>query len=145
MTAPAHQHATSRGRPHLGPRTVVTAALCCGLEQVVDDARGGLDRSPYLADLLAWHVGRADVIRHNQLAMEFSTSSRPAFAVCRSSGTRTRHCTVRVHPDVARELDRGARESGLPRGVYIADAIAKSLGVRRGNGGLKEGGLPLAM
>ena len=85
------------------------------------------------------------MIRHNQLAMEFSTSSNPVFAIGRPSGTRTRHCTVRVHPEVARELDRGASESGLPRAVFIADAIAVSLGVRQGNANMTEEALPLAM
>lgn len=62
-----------------------------------------------------------------------------------SPPVQTRHCTVRVHPDVARELDRGASESGLPRAVFIADAIAESLGVSRAHTTAKEEGLPLAM
>ncbi|WP_241479857.1 hypothetical protein [Mycolicibacterium neoaurum] len=134
-----------RGRPSLGDREHVTAALWPSLEALVDDLRGGLNRSPFLADLLAWHIGRPELIRHSQLAMEFTTRGAAAFDAAKPSGTKTRHCTVRVHPDVARELDRGASESGLPRAVFIADAIAESLGVSRAHATAKEEGLPLAM
>lgn len=133
-----------RGRPSLGDREHVTAALWPSLEALVDESRGGLNRSPFLADLLAWHIGRPELIRHTQLAIEFSTASGAAFDAAKPSGTKTRHCTVRVHPDVACELDRGASESGLPRAVFIADAIAEALGVRRAHAA-KEEGLPLAM
>lgn len=134
-----------RGRPSLGDREHVTAALWPALETVVDEARGALDRSPFLADLLAWHIGRPDVIRHTQLAIEFSAESCAAFDAAKPSDTKTRHCTVRVHPDVALELDRGASESGLHRAVFIAQAIAESLGGRRVHAHAKEEGLPLAM
>jgi hypothetical protein len=70
--------------------------------------------------------------------MEFSAGSRPVLAACRPSGTRTRHCTVRVHRDVARELDREASESGVPRAVFIAGAIAESLGVHQANDAVRE-------
>ncbi len=132
-----------RGRPHLGPRTVVTAALWPGLERLVDGTRGPLDRSPFLADLLSWHVGRADLIRHHELALPLPTDCTDALAA--HSAGATRHCTVRVHPDVAHELERGASEYGMPRAVYIADAIAESLGVSRAHATVKEEGLPLAM
>ena len=146
MTAPAPPEHTTRprsvkGRPHLGPREIITAALWPSLEALVDAARGSLDRSPYLADLLAWHVGRPDLIRHAQLTMEFATGQ-----IAGSDETpeaKTRHCTVRVHPAVADELDRRATESGRPRAVYIADAIAEGLGARRAR--TKAEGLPLAM
>lgn len=133
-----------RGRPSLGDREHVTAALWPSLETLVDESRGGLNRSPFLADLLAWHIGRPELIRHTQLAIEFSTASGAALDAAKPSGTKTRHCTVRVHPDVAVELDRGASESGLPRAVFIADAIAEALGVSRAHTA-KEEGLPLAM
>lgn len=148
--APAPQDHLTRpravkGRPHLGPREIVTAALWPSLEALVDDTRGGLDRSPFLADLLAWHVGRPDLIRHSQLAIEFVTGGGAAFDAAKAPGAKTRHCTVRVHPDVAHELESGASKSGLPRAVFIADAIAESLGVSRAHATAKEEGLPLAM
>ena len=145
MTAPPYPHSVAIGRPHLGPRTVVTAAMWSALEEAVDVARGSLDRSPYLADLLAWSVGRPELIRHNQLAIEFFAGNRAAVEVFGPADMRTRHRTVRVHPDVAGELDRGAIEKGLPRSVFIADTIAQSLGVRRATSAAKEEGLPLAM
>jgi hypothetical protein len=111
------------------------------LEALVDTARGSLDRSPYLADLLAWHVGRPDLIRHAQLTMEFATGQTAGSD--ETPEAKTRHCTVRVHPAVADELDRRATESGRPRAVYIADAIAEGLGARRAR--TKAEGLPLAM
>lgn len=134
-----------RGRPSLGDREHVTAALWPELEAVVDRARGGLNRSPFLADLLAWHVGRPEVIRHPQLAIEFSTGEDADVDAAKPAGAKTRHCTVRVHPDVARDLHRGASESKIPRAVFIADAIAESLGVPRAQSAAKEEGLPLAM
>lgn len=115
-----------RGRPSLGHREQVTAALWPSLEALITDARGSIDRSPFLADLLAWHVGRPDVIRHTQLAIKFRTDDAVVDAPKPSGPRATRHVTVRVHPDVARELDRRARKSGLPRGVFVAEAIAES-------------------
>ncbi len=150
MTAPAPQDhltrpCTVKGRPHLGPREMVTAALWPSLEALVDEERGGLDRSPFLADLLAWHVGRPDLIRHRQLAIEFTTRDGEPIDAAKPLGAKTRHCTVRVHPDVARELEKGRKKSGLPRGVHIADAIAEALGVSQARVSAKEEGLPLAM
>ena len=111
MTEPV-QRATPRGRPHLGPRTVLTAALWSELERAVDHARGNFDRSPYLADLLAWHVERPDLIRHHQLVMSFD-SHCPSTE--QEGFTGTRHCTVRVHPAVAIELVSRANALGSPR------------------------------
>lgn len=154
MTAPAPQdHSTRRcavkGRPHLGPREMVTAALWPSLETLVDEERGGLDRSPFLADVLAWHVGRPDLIRHQQLAIDFEfTEAFPARGRCAATkplGAKTRHCTVRVHPDVARELEKGRKKAGVPRAVHIANAIAEALGVSQGHTSATEEGLPLAM
>lgn len=139
------QSASSRGRPHLGPRTVVTAALGPGLERLVDGARGTLDRSPFLADLLSWHVGRADLIRHRQLALALQTGNPDAIVPALSTGG-TRHCTVRVHPAVAAELVIRAKELGLPRAVYNAHAIAELLGsATMPVPATTEEGLPLAM
>jgi hypothetical protein len=113
------------------------------LEALVDTARGSLDRSPYLADLLAWHVGRPDLIRHTQLVMDFEQGQRATSDD--TPAAKTRHCTVRVHPAVADELDRRAAEFGCPRAVYIADAIAERLGARRSRTTTKAGVLPLAV
>lgn len=154
MTAPTPQEHTTRpraakgpqGRPHLGPREIVTAALWPGLEVLVDEVRNGLNRSPFLADLLAWHVGRPDLMRDSQLTIAFVTTDDATVGNAgKPLGAKTRHCTVRVHPDVAFELDRGASESRLPRAVFIAGAIAESLGVNRAHTTAKEEGLPLAM
>lgn len=138
------RHASPRGRPHLGPRVVVTAALWVELEQAVDLVRGSLERSPYLADLLAWHVERPDLIRHRQLVISFESPYADATEPAGSHGTR--HCTVRVHPAVAGELVERASELGLPRAVYNANAIAEFLGSPRlHTPTMSEEGLPLAM
>lgn len=54
------------GRPHLGPRHVVTTRLPEAVRQAVDEAAAaqGVDRSTYLADVIAAHVGRPDLVRH---------------------------------------------------------------------------------
>ena len=124
-------HAASCGRPHLGPRTVVTAALWCGLEKVVDEERGNLDRSPYLADLLAWHVGLPSLIRHHQLAITIDTRTRDHSPARADAFEGTTHRTVRVHPAVATQLVARASELDVPRAVYNANAIADLLGVPR--------------
>jgi hypothetical protein len=140
-----------RGRPSLGDREHVTAALWPSLEALVDEERGSLNRSPFLADLLAWHVGRPDLIRHKQLTIEFEfTAEFPARAAAvldaaKPAGTKTRHCTVRVHPDVAHELEERRKRTGQARGVFIANAIAESLGVTQTHTSANEEGLPLAM
>ncbi|AFM20651.1 hypothetical protein Mycch_6051 (plasmid) [Mycolicibacterium chubuense NBB4] len=132
-----------RGRPHLGPRTVVTAALWRGLENVVDGARGPLDRSPFLADLLAWHVDRPDLMRHPELGAAFE---RPGGADAPAPPAHgTKHCTVRVHPAVAAELVTRADTSGLPRAVYNAYVIAELLGSASLQRLSTQEGLPLAM
>lgn len=138
--------ASSLGRPHLGPRTVVTAALWPGLERLVDDIRGVLDRSPFLADLLSWHVGREDLIRHRQLSLTLQIGGTAAVPPAHSTQA-TRHCTVRVHPAVAAELVIRANSLGLPRAVYNANAIAELL---CGSAAIpvaatSKEGLPLAM
>jgi hypothetical protein len=135
------QHAAPRGRPHLGPRTVLTAALWCELEQAVDHARGNFDRSPFLADLLAWHVERPDLVRHHQLVISFE---RCPFTE-REGFTGTKHCTVRVHPAVAIELIARANAVGSPRAVYNANALADLLGVPRLRTSTIEKEWPLAM
>jgi hypothetical protein len=140
-------HRAARGRPSLGDRQHVTAALWPRLEALVDESRGPLDRSPYLADLLAWHIGRPDLLRDTQLAIEFTLTADPAASdAARPTHAQTRHATVRVHPDVAHELDRRASDCGLPRAVFIAAAIAEALGVHQAptTPSLEEG-LPLAM
>lgn len=141
------QHTVRRraGRPSLGDREHLTAALWPSLEALIDAERGGLNRSPFLADLLAWHVGRPDVIRHPQLAIQFCTDDAVRDAPKPPGPKTTRHCTMRVHPDVARALDQGARDSGLPRAAFIAQAIAESLGVRRTRATTQDARLPLAI
>ena len=42
----------------------------------------------------------------------------------------------------SRTNSKGASEYGMPRAVYIADAIAESLGVSRAHATVKERGLP---
>lgn len=143
MTEPEPvQRTAPRGRPHLGPRTVLTAALWSELEQAVDQARGNFDRSPFLADLLAWHVERPDLVRHRQLVISFESRCPSAE---REGFTGTRHCTVRVHPAVAIELVARANAVGSPRAVYNANALADLLGVPRLGTPTAEKELPLAM
>lgn len=144
MAAPdSVERGASRGRPHLGPRTVITAALWPELEQVVDDSRGSLRRSPFLADLLAWHVARPDLIRDHQLAMSFGDRVHCAIEPIKSEATK--HRTVRVPPAVATELVALAAELGVPRGVYNANAIADLLGAPRLRTPTTTKELPLAM
>lgn len=138
----AQQAATPRGRPHLGPRVVVTATFWPSLERLVDQTRACLDRSPFLADLLAWHVDRPDLIRHHQLILTLRVGT-DVRALTRPS-TATRHCTVRVHPAVAGELVARAQDAGLPaRCTTLVPSPRSSVGVPYPIS--DSGGLPLAM
>jgi hypothetical protein len=132
-----------RGRP-AGHREQVTAALWPSLEALITDARGSIDRSPFLADLLAWHVGRPDVIRHTQLAIKFRTDDAVVDAPKPSGpglpGMSRFACIPMWHVNLT-----VARKSGLPRGVFVAEAIAESLGVRRTRTTTQDERLPLAM
>ncbi|MEN4466855.1 hypothetical protein VXE65_32955 [Mycolicibacterium conceptionense] len=114
------------GRPHLGPRNVVPAAMWPGLLAGVDHARGSLDRSAFLADLLSRRVGRPDLARHNQLPLDIPLALNP-----QEADEPPHIVTIRVHPDVTAELDRGSTEAGLPRRVYLAKVIADELGYTR--------------
>jgi hypothetical protein len=111
------------------------------LEHLVDGARGPLDRSPFLADLLACHVDRPDLVRHRQLTLPLTSHNR----IPRQPGGTTRHCTVRVHPAVAAELITRADRAGLPRAVYNATAIANIVASDGVETTAKQEGLPLAM
>jgi hypothetical protein len=54
------------GRVHLGARHVITMRIPVAVREAVDAAAAarGIDRSSYLADVIAAHVGRRDLIRH---------------------------------------------------------------------------------
>lgn len=126
------------GRPHLGPRAVVPAAMWAELLAGVDHARGPLGRSAFLADLLSRRVGRADLARHGQLPLDVPVS------LAESAPRGPRHVvTIRVHPDVSAELDRAASQAGLARQVHIAQEIADELGYSHPTA--STGVLPLAM
>lgn len=129
------------GRPHLGPRGVVPAAMWPELLAGVDHARNDLGRSPFLADLLSRRVGRPDLARHNQLPLDV-----PADLTDSTPHESPHIVTIRVHPDVTAELDRGASKAGLPRRVYVAEVIAEELGyTHRTTKTARTGVLPLAM
>jgi hypothetical protein len=127
------------GRPHLGPRDVVPAAMWPALLAGVDHARGTLGRSAFLADLLSRRVGRPDLVRHDQLPLDIPDSVKDSS----SQDGRPHVVTIRVHPDVAAELDRAANEVGLARQVLIAEEIANELGYSHPT--TRTGVLPLAM
>jgi hypothetical protein len=122
LSAAAGQRRT--GRPHLGPREVVPAAMWPALLAGVDHARGTLGRSAFLADLLSRRVGRPDLVRHSQLPLDIPVSVRDSSP----QDSRPHVVTIRVHPDVAAELDTAASEAGLARQVHIAEEIASELG-----------------
>lgn len=126
------------GRPHLGPRDVVPASMWPELLAGVDLARGPLGRSAFLADVLSRRVGRPDLVRHNQLPLDVPATLKG------STPHDSRHSvTIRVHPDVAAELERAARALGLPRQAHIAEEIADELGYT--HTAARTGVLPLAM
>lgn len=87
-----------------------------------DHRRAAADRSPFLADL-AWHVGRTrcDPLYPTRYRSAPTTrlSMRPSRQDPGLPGMSRFACIPMWH-----ELDRRARKSALPRGVFVAGAEA---------------------
>lgn len=147
------------GRPSLGDRVVVKAALDRQELAVIDLLRGNLERSAFLGVLLAEHVGRPDLLpQPEQLSLVDDTPSAAAVQrlLADVSGQpesptpprrrlrqRKPDATVRVHPDVRNEIERRRQRAGLAQCHYNADVIRERLGIEPRAG--RTEALPLAM
>ncbi|ORV09682.1 hypothetical protein [Mycolicibacterium fallax] len=146
---PASSTPGRRGRPHLGDRVVVTAALTPSDLIVVDGIRGSLPRSTFINELLAEHVGRTDLLAGPiQLALVDATTPQRrgqllAQVRTRPVDGRVLYATVRVHPDVHAEIERLRHDADLPQSTYTAEVVRERLGIAAPRP--RAEGLPLAM
>lgn len=88
----------------------------------------GLARSEYLADLLALHVDRPDLVRHNDIALP--QTSPPATDHDHDEDESgldgdPHTTTIRVHPDVADEIQNRAAQLAIHRGTYITYVVSE--------------------
>lgn len=147
------------GRPSLGDRVVVKAALDLQELAVVDVLRGEMERSTFLGVILTEHIGRPDLLpQPDQLPLVdnvLSTTTvqrllqeigevpqRPA-PRRRPRRAQPLEATVRVHPDAQKELKRRSERDGLSLRQYNADVIRERLGIEPRAG--RTEALPLAM
>lgn len=133
------------GRHHLGPRDVVTARLAAPVLAAVDAlaAQHGIDRSPYLADVICVHVGRPDLMRWLDQALLALIATRNTLD--HSVFGADHDVTVRVPVPVRQAVEAAAAEHGVSRSMYLADVICAHVGrpdlIRR----LNKEVVPLAM
>jgi hypothetical protein len=134
------------GRPHLGDRVVIKAALTPQELGLLDLLRGDVERSVFLGVLLMEHVGRHDLLpKPEQLSLVDSVLDSGvgdlvadgslddiSIPPARTQGRRSRSfpgATVRVHPEVRDELERLRKSTGLAQCQYNADVIRVRLGL----------------
>lgn len=149
------------GRPSLGDRVVVKAALNLQELAVVDALRGEMERSTFLGVILTEHIGRPDLLPQpdqEQLplvdtVLSTTTVQRlleeigevPQRPAPRRSARRVHplEATVRVHREVREEFKRRSQRAGLALRQYNADVIRERLGIEPRAG--RTEALPLAM
>lgn len=145
------------GRPSLGDRVVVKAALTPRELAVIDVLRGDWERSTLLGVILTEHIGRRDLLpRPNRLplvenVLKTETVERllhevgdtPQQPASHRPARRPLEATVRVHPDVREEFKRRSHRAGLSLRQYNADVIRERLGIEPRAG--RTEALPLAM
>lgn len=134
---------TGRGRPSLGQRTVVTANLPAEVRQAATLAAHNAQTclSAFLADVLALHTGRTDLIRHlNQRTLPRTNDTSPPPRVATG-----RHVTIRVPLPIADTLEVEAANRGIDRSTYIADVISLHLDFPEYVRAVHEEVMPLAI
>lgn len=145
------------GRPYLGDRVVVKAALTPQELAGVDVLRGSWERSTFLGVILTEYIGRRDLLpRTNRLpqvenVLDQAVIERllhevgdvPQQPASRRHARRPLEATVCVHPDVREEFKRRSQRAGLCLRRYNADVIRERLGIEARAG--RTEALPLAM
>ncbi|WP_234790995.1 hypothetical protein [Mycolicibacterium wolinskyi] len=118
---------SNRGRPSLGERATVTATLPLTVRKAAETAARDhhLDLSPYLADLICFHYGRPDLMRHLTQAILFETASRTYDL---TTDTYGRHQTIRLPVPVAELVEYEARDRGIQRSTLLADIVCLRMG-----------------
>lgn len=147
------------GRPSLGDRVVVKAALDMQELAVVEVLRGDMERSTFLGVILTEHVGRSDLLPHpdqlllvddvvdtaavQRLLEEVGSQPQRPAPARRARRVQRPDATVRVHRDVREELKRRSQRAGLSLCQYNADVVRERLGTEPR--ARRTEALPLAM
>jgi hypothetical protein len=133
-----HKHL---GRPHLGPRDMVATRIPLAVRDAIDVAAAacGVTRTTYVADILAQHFGRPDLMRQQMIPLPRETTA-----------TRTdygaRHfVSVKLPVPVREALDQAVSERGIGRTAYLADLLAAHVGYHELVGELSKEAMDPAM
>lgn len=126
----------------------MTAKLPIAALQAADAAAAdhSIDRTTVLTDIVCFHYGRRDLMRHRseQLLLESRTATRELTVDGRRLGP---HVKVRPPRPVADIIEEDSQRLGIDRSTLLADIVCQHLGfpelVREL--GAREEGLPLAM
>lgn len=121
MTGP-----TRRGRPSLGERAVMTATLPVTVLNAATAAAAdyGVDRSAVLTDIVCFHYGRPDLMRH--LPQQLLFESQPTMA--HADDAIGPHAKVRLPLPIAQLVERDHQRLGMQRSTYLADIICRHMG-----------------
>ncbi|WP_234790346.1 hypothetical protein [Mycolicibacterium mucogenicum] len=136
------------GRPSLGDRVVMTAKLPNVVREAADTAAHDhkIDRCVLLAEIVSFHYGRPDLMRHLPQRLLFETQ-RNTTVLTFEDRQLGQHVPVKPPPAVAEQVREHAERLGIPRSALLADIISQHLGypeLVRELDTPKEG-LPLAM
>ena len=134
------------GRRSLGPRDTTPARLPLAVHALVEHAAAarGIDRGAFLADVICYHAGRADLMRH----LHQDTLLAPPIAHhenAEGDGNQLRRITVRIPPAVRHVVERAAAEQGTDRCTYLSDLICAHMGRPDLTRAIHREVMPLAM
>lgn len=118
---------TTRGRPSLGRRAGVTATLPVTVREtaVARAKEHGIDLSPFLSDLLCFHYGRPDLMRH--LPQALLDENNPVSPL--RADVLGHHQMIRVPQPIRDRIEDDLRRRGnIRRSTLLADIICLHLG-----------------
>jgi len=126
----------------------MTATLPVIVLRATDTAAAdhGIDRTAVLTDIICFHYGRPDLMRHLPQQLLFETS-RPTTELSDEDRRIGPHVKVRPPRVVANIIEMDYQELGIERSTFLADIVCLHMGypeLIRDTGVQKEG-LPLAM
>ena len=84
----------------------------------------GIDRSAVLTDIVCFHYGRPDLMRH--LPQQLLFESQPAAAD--TNAAIGPHAKVRLPLPIAQLVERDHQRLGMQRSTYLADIICRHMG-----------------
>lgn len=99
------------------PVTVLNAATATAADY-------GIDRSALLTDIVCFHYGRPDLMRH--LPQQLLFESQPDTAD--SDHAIGPHTKVRPPLPIAQLIERDHQQLGIERSTYLADIICRHMG-----------------